>query len=179
MNSVEFYQQPTYQIQSIMNTMDEFMEHTIQDLYSAETQALEAMPQLAQRVQNEQLRQAFEVHQRETQQQVQRLEQIAQQLGIDTEGETCLGMQGLIEEAEDLLSQLEDGDLADAAIIGAAQKLEHYEIACYGTARTLAQQAGQQEIADLLEQTLKEEKATDEKLTTIATSKVNQKAAQS
>ena len=155
------------------------MEHTIQDLYSAEQQALEAMPQLLQQVQSDELRQAFQVHQRETEQQVQRLEQIAQQMGIDPDGETCMAMQGLIEEAQDLLSQLEPGQLADAAIIGAAQKMEHYEIAAYGTARTLAQQAGQTQAADLLEQTLDEEKATDEKLTKIATSGINQKAAQS
>ena len=155
------------------------MEHTIQDLYSAEQQALEAMPQLLQQVQSDELRQAFQVHQRETEQQVQRLEQIAQQMGIEPEGETCMAMQGLIEEAQDLLSQLEPGQLADAAIIGAAQKMEHYEIAAYGTARTLAQQAGQTQVADLLEQTLDEEKATDEKLTKIATSGINQQAAQS
>ena len=155
------------------------MEHTIQDLYSAEQQALEAMPQLLQQVQSDELRQAFQVHQRETEQQVKRLEQIAQQMGIEPEGETCMAMQGLIEEAQDLLSQLEPGQLADAAIIGAAQKMEHYEIAAYGTARTLAQQAGQNQVADLLEQTLDEEKATDEKLTKIATSGINQKAAQS
>lgn len=153
------------------------MEHTIQDLYSAELQALEAMPQLAQRVQSQQLLQAFQLHQRETEDQVVRLEQIAQQLGIDPDGETCMAMQGLVEEAQDLLDQLEEGPVADAAIIGAAQKMEHYEIASYGTARTLAQQAGQQQIADLLETTLKEEKATDEKLTAIATSSVNKKAA--
>ena len=161
-----------------METMDEFMAHTIQDLYSAEQQALEAMPQLMEMVQNQQLRQAFEVHQRETEQQVKRLEQIAQQLGIEVEGETCMAMQGLIEEAQDMLDQLEPGQLADAAIIGAAQKMEHYEIASYGTARTLARQAGQSQAADLLEQTLEEEKATDEKLTIIATSGVNQQAAQ-
>ncbi|GAB3770139.1 ferritin-like domain-containing protein [Spirosoma horti] len=162
-----------------MKTIQEFMEHTIQDLYSAEMQALEAMPQLMERAQNDQLRQAFQTHQRETEQQVKRLEQIAQQMGIDPDGETCMAMQGLIDEAEDLLSQLEDDQLADAAIIGAAQKMEHYEIAAYGTARTLAQQAGQNEVADLLEQTLQEEKSTDEKLTTIATSNVNQQAARS
>lgn len=161
-----------------MKTMDEFMEHTIQDLYSAEKQALEAMPQLTQRVQNEQLKQAFDVHQRETERQAQRLEQIARQLGIRPEGETCRAMQGLIEEAQSLLDELDEGDLADAAIIGAAQKMEHYEIASYGTARTLAHQAGQQEIANLLEQTLREEKAADGKLTKIATSRVNQQAAQ-
>ncbi len=158
--------------------MDELMEHTIQDLYSAEKQALEVMPQLAQRVQNDQLRQAFQLHQRETEGQVVRLEQIAQQMGIDPDGETCMAMQGLIEEAQDLLAELEEGPVADAAIIGAAQKMEHYEIASYGTARTLAQQAGQQAVADLLETTLKEEKAADENLTTIATGSVNKKAAQ-
>ncbi|MFC5408229.1 ferritin-like domain-containing protein [Larkinella bovis] len=161
-----------------MKTMQELMEHTIQDLYSAETQALDAMTELAERATSDPLRQAFQVHMRETERQVQRLEQIAQQMGIDPDGETCMAMQGLVEEAQDLLSQLEDDQLADAAIIGAAQKMEHYEIAAYGTARTLAQQAGQEQVADLLQQTLKEEKATDEKLTTIATSQVNSKAVQ-
>jgi ferritin-like metal-binding protein YciE len=161
-----------------MKTMQDLMEHTIQDLYSAETQALDAMTELADRATSEELRQAFQVHLRETEQQVQRLEQIAGQMGIEPEGETCLAMQGLIEEAEDLLSQLEDSQLADAAIIGAAQKMEHYEIASYGTARTLAQQAGLEAVANLLQVTLKEEKATDEKLTYIATNQVNQKATQ-
>lgn len=154
------------------------MAHTIQDLYSAEKQALEAMPQLTQRVQSELLREAFQVHQRETQVQLIRLEQIAKQLGIDPDGETCLAMQGLVEESQDLLAQLVDGPVADAAIIGAAQKMEHYEIASYGTARTLARQAGQPQIANLLEATLKEEKAADTKLTYVATRSVNPRAAQ-
>jgi len=161
-----------------MTTMNDFMEHTIQELYSAETQALEAMPQLMERAQSEQLRQAFQQHQTETEQQVQRLEQIAQQMGIDPEGETYIAMQGLIEEVQNLLDEVEDTQVADAAIIAAAQKMEHFEIAAYGTARTLAQQAGKTEVADLLEQTLQEEKQTDEKLTTIATSSANEKAAQ-
>ncbi|UFH56282.1 ferritin-like domain-containing protein [Spirosoma sp. KNUC1025] len=161
-----------------METMDDFFEHMIQDIYSAEKQALESMPQLVKRVQSDQLRQALQVHQRESESQVTRLEQIAKQLGIDPDGEICMAMQGLIEEAQDLLDQLEDGPLADAAIIGAAQKMEHYEIASYGTARTLALQTGQEKVADLLETTLKEEKAADEKLTFIATHSVNQKAAQ-
>jgi ferritin-like metal-binding protein YciE len=162
-----------------MNTMQELMEHMIQDLYSAENQILEALPQLMQQVQNDQLRQALQTHLQETEQQVERLKQIAQQIGIDPEGETCMAMQGLVEEAQDLLSQLEEGPVADAAIIGAAQKVEHYEIAAYGTARTLAQQAGQDQIADLLQQTLDEEKQTDEKLTSIATGQVNEEAVQS
>ena len=152
------------------------MEHTIQDMYSAEKQALEAMPQLVERVQSDQLRQALQVHQRESEGQVIRLEQIAKQLGIDPDGEMCMAMQGLIEEAQDLLDQLDDGPLADAAIIGAAQKMEHYEIASYGTARTLALQSGLHEIANLLETTLREEKAADTKLTRIATGSVNPKA---
>jgi ferritin-like metal-binding protein YciE len=162
----------------VMETMDELMAHTIQDLYSAEKQALETMPQLAQRVQNEPLRAAFQLHQLESQQQVTRLEQIAQHLGIEPVGESCLAMQGLIEEAQGLLDQLEEGPVADAAIIGAAQKMEHYEIAAYGTARTLARLLGQAQIADVLETTLNEEKATDEKLTRIATGSANQQAAQ-
>lgn len=159
--------------------MDDLMEHTIQDLYSAETQALEAMPQMLDRIQDQNLRQAFEVHQRETQTQVTRLEQIAQQLGIDPQGDTCVGMQGIIEEGQDMLAQISNNQLVDAVIIGSAQKMEHYEIAGYGTARTLALQAGQLQIADLLQQTLVEEKAADKKLTMLAESHVNQKAVNS
>src|SRR5690349_16133330 len=103
-----------------MKTMQEFMAHTIQDLYSAETQALEAMSQLVELAQSDQLRQAIQVHQRETEQHVKRLEVIARQMGIEPDGETCLAMEGLIEEAQDLLAQLEEPELADAAIIGAA-----------------------------------------------------------
>ena len=158
--------------------MQDLMGHMIQDLYSAETQALDAMTELAERATSDELRQAFHVHLRETEQQVQRLEQIAMQMEIEPEGETCLAMQGLIDETEELLSQLDDNQLADAAIIGAAQKMEHYEIASYGTARTLAQQAGLEDIANLLQLTLKEEKATNEKLTYLATNQANPKAAQ-
>lgn len=161
-----------------METIDEFFEHLIQDLYSAEKQAIEAMPNLVKRVKGDQLRQALQVHQRESESQVTRLEQIAKQLSIDPDGEICLAMQGLIEEAQDLLDQLADGPLVDAAIISAAQKMEHYEIASYGTARTIGLQIGQEKIANLLETTLKEEKAADEKLTFIATHTVNRKAAQ-
>ena len=161
-----------------METIDELMQHTIQKLYAAEKQALHAMPQLARQVQSEQLREALQVHQRETEGQVIRLEQIAKQLGIDSYGGTCMAMQGLIEEAQDLLAQLPTGPLADAAIIGAAQQMEHYEMASYGTARTLAQQSGLSQIAALLETTLKEEKAADGKLSYIATHSVNHQAAQ-
>lgn len=160
----------------MITSMDQFLAHTIQNLYSAERQALKAMPQLVQHMQSQTARQAMEVHQRETEGQLVRLEQIAKQLGIDPQGQTCLGMEGLIEETQDLLAQLEPGELADAALIGAAQKMEHYEMASYGTARTLAQQTGQSQIANLLDTTLREEKAANQKLTYIATHWVNQQA---
>jgi len=161
-----------------MKTVDELLEHELQDLYSAETQALEAYPMLIDSVTDPQLKKALEMHQKQTEKQVERLEEACRIVGCEPEGEVCLGMQGLIEETETMLDELE-GDITDAALIGAAQKMEHYEIAAYGTIRTLAQMAGKQEIADLLEQTLQEEKDTDEKLTKLATEKVNKKAMKS
>ncbi|GAA4419821.1 ferritin-like domain-containing protein [Nibrella viscosa] len=161
-----------------MKNFNELLEHELQDLYSAETQITEALPMMIQQVSNDQLRQAFEMHLKETEEQIRRLEQACQMLGCEPEGETCMGMQGLLEEAESLMSEIDDEKLLDAALIGAAQKVEHYEIAGYGTVRTLAQLAGKQDIAQLLEQTLQEEKNTDEKLTRIATDNVNQLAKQ-
>ncbi|WP_266362494.1 YciE/YciF ferroxidase family protein [Tellurirhabdus rosea] len=161
-----------------MKTVNELLEHELQDLYSAETQALEAYPTLIESAQDQQLKKAFEMHMKQTQKQVERLEKACELMGCDPEGETCVGIQGLIEETENVLDEVE-GEIADAALIGCAQKMEHYEIAAYGTARTLAQQAGMREIADLLEQTLNEEKETDAKLTKIAEGRVNKKAADS
>lgn len=155
--------------------MDDLLIHCLQDLYSAETQALDAMPELMERVQDPKLRKAFEKHIKETEEQVKRLEQACQEIGCDAEGETCMGIQGIIEEAQDTLDQLEGESIADAAIIGAAQKMEHYEIASYGTARAVAQQTGQKKIVTLLEKTLKEEKAADEKLTELAEAGLNER----
>lgn len=160
----------------MIKTMDDLMSHMIQELYSAEKQALAAMPILAQLVHSNSLQQALQVHQRETHVQLIRLEQMAHQVGIDPEGKPCVSMQKLIEQTHDLLARLSPGPLADAAIIGAAQKMEHVEMASYGTARILALQTGLRPLANLLETTLKEEKAANTKLTAIATQLVNPKA---
>lgn len=159
-----------------MKTIQEALEHELQDLYSAESQILEALPLMAQRASNATLRKAFETHLKQTEKQRERLEKACQILGCEPEGELCMGMQGLLEEAEKLMGEEYPNELMDALLIGAAQKVEHYEIAGYGTVCTLAKTAGQPKIADLLDKTLNEEKATDEKLTKIAEEKVNKKA---
>jgi len=150
----------------------------LKDLYSAETQLTKALPKMAKGATSPQLRQAFETHLRETEQHVQRLQQIFEGLDASARGKKCKGMEGLIEEGEDLLKEKSDfePDALDAGLIGAAQRVEHYEIAAYGTARTFAQQLGDEEAARLLQQTLDEEYATDEKLTALAVGGINQEA---
>ncbi|PLS81537.1 MAG: ferritin-like domain-containing protein [Chloroflexi bacterium] len=161
-----------------LNSMQDLMIHKLQDIYDAENQALQAYPQIAGAVSSQELKQALQTHQQETQGQVQRLEQIFQQLGAQPGGQTCNGMQGLIQESQKIIQEGGAPEVLDAAIIAAAQAMEHYEIAGYGTARTLAQQAGMTEAAQLLEQTLEEEKQTDALLTRLAEQNVNQKAQQ-
>jgi ferritin-like metal-binding protein YciE len=162
-----------------INDVQGLMVFGLQELYSAEQQALAAYPQIVQAVSSPELQQALQQHMQETQTQVQRLEQLAQQMGVSAQGETeCAAAQGLITDAQRLVQMIAPGPVLDAAIIGAAQKLEHLEIAGYGTARTLAQQMGQTQAAEVLEQTLSEEKATDDRLTQLAEAQVNQEAAQ-
>jgi ferritin-like metal-binding protein YciE len=161
-----------------LNSMQDLMIHKLQDIYDAENQALKAYPQIVGAVKSPELKQALEQHMEQTKNQVQRLEQIFQQIGEKPGGETCKGMQGLIQEGQKIIKEGGDPNVLDAAIIGAAQAIEHYEMAGYGTARTLAQQAGMTEAAKLLEQTLEEEKQTDAKLTKLAEQNVNQKAKQ-
>jgi ferritin-like metal-binding protein YciE len=150
----------------------------LKDLYSAETQLTKALPKMAKGATSPQLRQAFETHLRETEGHVQRLQQIFEGLEAGARGKKCKGMEGLIEEGEELLKEKSDfePDALDAGLIGAAQRVEHYEIAAYGTARTFAQQLGEEEAARLLQQTLDEEYATDEKLTALAVGGINQEA---
>jgi ferritin-like metal-binding protein YciE len=139
------------------------------------------MPQLAQRVQNQELRDALENHHRQTQQHVKRLQQLAQQRAQgpeNTPANGCISMRALIEEAQTILPTIEDPDTIDAFIIGAQQAIEHHEIASYGTARTWAQELGYDEDADLLQQTLDEEGEADELLTQIAERRVNREASQ-
>ncbi len=161
-----------------LKTMQDLFEHELQDLYSAEQQIIQALPEMMQATSNQELKNAFQQHLEETKGQVQRLEQIAQQVGINPQGEQCKAMAGLIEEGRTLLNEQAEPAVLDAALIGAAQRIEHYEIAGYGTARTFARTLGNQEAAQLLQQTLEEEAQTDEKLTRLAEQNINQQAKQ-
>ena len=159
-----------------LNSMQDLVVYKLQSIYDAEQQALQAYPQIVAAVASSELQQGLQQHMDQTQQQVQRLDQIFQQLGQQPGGQPCTSMQGLIQEAQQLIQQGGAPEVLDAAIIGAAQAIEHHEIAAYGTARTLAQQLGMQDAAQLLEQTLEEEKQTDARLTQLAEQGLNQKA---
>ena len=159
-----------------LNSMQDLAVHKLQLIYDAENQALQAYPQIVGAVSSPELQHGLQQHMEQTQNQVQRLEQIFQQLGQTPGGQTCISMQGLIQEAQQLIQEGGAPEVLDAAIIGAAQAIEHHEIAAYGTARTIAQQLGMNEAAQLLEQTLDEEKQTDARLTQLAEQSVNQKA---
>ena len=137
----------------------------LKDLYSAETQMVKALPKLAKASSNAQLRQAFEEHLRQTSEQVSRLEQIFEMLGEKPNGKRCLGMEGLVKEGAETMQEKYSDNVMDAALIGAAQRVEHYEIAGYGTVRALAELLGENEHISLIEETLNEEKETDENLT--------------
>lgn len=160
-----------------METMQDLLMDEVKDLYSAEKQIVQALPRMIKAAQTPDLAAALNEHLRVTQKQVQRLEQIAQQLGKGPNGKRCMGMEGLIEEGKEVLKEGSESELLDAAIIGAAQKVEHYEIAAYGTARAHAEHLGNQRVIALLEQTLEEEKQADENLTQLAESFINQMAA--
>jgi ferritin-like metal-binding protein YciE len=142
----------------------------LRDLYSAETQLTKALPKMAKASSNAELRQAFEEHLRQTSEHVSRLEQIFEMLEEKATGKKCLGMEGLVKEGAEAMQEDYEDPVLDAAIIGAAQRVEHYEIAAYGTAREFARLLGEEEHISLLEETLEEEKETDEKLTQLAES---------
>lgn len=148
----------------------------IKDVYDAEHRILDALPKMAEKANDDQLKQAFRSHLEETRGQVRRLEQVFGSLGIDPDRKTCEAMKGLMSEGDELLGAKGDGDVIDAALIGAAQRVEHYEMAAYGTLRTLARELGHEDQARLLQETLDEEGAADEKLTRIAESRVNRRA---
>jgi ferritin-like metal-binding protein YciE len=159
-----------------MNSLQDLFVHELKDLYSAEKQLLQALPKMVEKAENEELRQAFEMHRGQTEEHVQRIERIMDGMENSPRGEKCAGMEGLIEEAEELLENAEDPSVRDAGMIGAAQRVEHYEIAGYGTARTYAEMLGLDEAVKLLQQTLDEEKETDAKLTKLAEGMVNWEA---
>jgi len=159
-----------------MKTLEDLFVHEIRDLYSAEKQLLKALPKMAKAATNGDLAAAFEAHLAETEEQVSRLESIFETLEISSRGPKCKAMEGLLEEGKDVLEEDMEDDVRDAALICSAQRVEHYEIAGYGCARTFAKRLGHGEIAELLQQTLDEEAATDEKLTELAESQVNEDA---
>ena len=140
----------------------------LKDLYSAENQLVKALPKMAKGAASEELRQGFEEHLEQTKVHVQRLEQIFEALGESPKGKKCMGMEGLIKEGGEVLNEDYERNILDAALIGAAQRVEHYEIAAYGTVRAMAEKLGEDEHASLLTETLEEEKETDEKLTELA-----------
>jgi ferritin-like metal-binding protein YciE len=140
----------------------------LKDLYNAETQLVKVLPKMAKAAANDQLRQAFEEHLRQTSEHVSRLEQIFETLGEKPSGKKCLGMEGLVKEGSETMKEDYPDEIKDAAIIGAAQRVEHYEMAGYGTVRAFAELLGETEHVSLLEETLTEEKLTDEKLTQLA-----------
>ena len=160
-----------------MQTLQDLLAHELKDLYSAEKQIIKALPKMIKAATSEDLQEALQNHLEETEQQVTRLDEICEKLEIPTRGTKCKAMEGLIEEGKEILEEEMEDHVRDAAIIAAAQRVEHYEMAGYGCARTFARQVGHDEIADLLQQTLDEEKAADEKLTQIAMQHVNQEAA--
>jgi ferritin-like metal-binding protein YciE len=158
------------------NPLEDLLIDELKDIYSAENQIVKALPKLAKAATAPELKRAFERHLEETRRQVERLDQIGEVLEIKLTGKKCKGMEGLIEEGKEIMGEDLDENAIDAGLIGAAQKVEHYEIAAYGTARTHATLLGYTKIARLLQQTLNEEGATDKKLTQLAESIINVEA---
>ena len=159
-----------------MQNLQDLYTEQLRDVYDAEKQLVKALPKMARAATSSDLKQAFESHLNQTKQHVERIEQIFTQMGTKAQGKTCKAMQGLVEEGSEVIEQEGDADVKDAALIAAAQRVEHYEIAAYGTLCTYAKQLSHPDARGLLEETLREEKDADSKLTRIATSSVNNKA---
>jgi len=159
-----------------IENMEELFMAEIEDLYDGEKRLTKALPKMAKASTSPQLKQAFESHLQETQGHVQRLERVFSEMGKPPKSETCEAIKGLIEEGEKMISDTDASPLRDAGIIAAANRVEHYEIAAYGSARTFAQILGLTSAVSLLEQTLEEEKMADKKLTQLAESMINNEA---
>ena len=160
-----------------IKTLDDLFVHTLQDIYYAEQQIAKNLPTMIGKATDPQLKQGFETHLQETQNQIKRLEQVFQMHGQEVKGVTCAAMNGILEEASDTMGDVADTDVRDAAILAAAQAVEHYEITRYGTLVAWAKQLGREDCAGILHQILDQEKATDQKLNRIAESKINTQAA--
>jgi ferritin-like metal-binding protein YciE len=153
---------------STIDTLQTLLEEQLKDIYSAEKQLTKALPKMAKACSSDTLREAIETHLEETEGQIVRLDEIAEKLGVKLSGKKCAAMEGLVEEGVEAMEYDGDENLVDAAIIAAAQRVEHYEIAAYGTAKAFAEKLNLSEVVDLLEESLDEESSTDEKLTTIS-----------
>lgn len=162
-------------MEKLVNLKDLF-EHEIKDLYSAEKQLMETLPKLAKKASSDSLKKAFENHLEETKKQFERIEQVAHKLDIDPASEKCKAMEGLIKEGKEFMEMKASPEVMDAGLIAVAQRVEHYEIAGYGTACTYAKMLGMDEALDLLKETLAEEKEADEKLSELALESINEKA---
>ena len=158
-----------------MESLKELFVEELHDLYSAETQITKALPKMAKAATSPALKDAFESHLEETREQIKRLDQIFESLGESSKGKTCEGMKGLLKEGDELMKEDADPEVLDAGLIAAAQRVEHYEMAGYGTVRTYAELLGEDDAVTLLEATLKEEKAADSKLSKVA-NKINVQA---
>jgi ferritin-like metal-binding protein YciE len=154
-----------------IKTMDDLFVHTLRDIYYAERQIVQALPDMIEKAHDAQLKQGFETHLRE------RLEKVFQMHGMEPQGVDCPAIDGIIEEADDVAGEVEDNAVLDAALIAAAQAVEHYEITRYGSLIAWARLLGRDDCASVLQQTLDEEKATDKKLTAMAESRLNRRAA--
>ena len=163
----------------MLDSLTKALEEQVRDLYSAETQLIKALPRMAKAATSESLRDAFTSHLEETHGQVERLQQIAEMLGVKPGGKKCKAMEGLIQEGKDLINGDGASSVRDAALIASAQRVEHYEMASYGCVRTYARLLGDEESANLLQMTLDEEADADEKLTELAESSINVEAMES
>jgi ferritin-like metal-binding protein YciE len=159
-------------------TISRLLEDQLKDIYNAETQLMKALPKMAKKASFKGLKEAITSHLEETKHQVERLDEIGQTLGVRLAGKRCKAMEGLIEEGADVLEAEGPGPVIDAALIAAAQRVEHYEISAYGTARALAGHLGHQDVVELLQETLDEESAADEKLTSLSEEQILPTAAE-
>ena len=158
-------------------TMDDLFVHMLRDMYYAENQIVKALPDMIEKATDAKLKQGFQTHLAETKNQIKRLEQVFKLHGVEAMGVDCPAIDGIIEEADEVAGEVDDKNVLDAALIAAAQAVEHYEMTRYGTLIAWAKQLGRTDCAKLLEQNLQEEKAADSKLTALAESNINRKAA--
>ena len=159
-----------------MDSLKDLYVDQLLDLYSAETQILKALPKMAEKASHPELRTAFEEHERQTREQVRRLDQVFEALGEKSGGHHCKGMEGLLKEGEELMAMKVEPDVLDAGLITSAQRVEHYEMAGYGTVRTFARQLGLRDQEEILQRTLDEEGETDHRLTDLAERVINRDA---